>query len=116
MEFLNRIDLRGIVGKSSVTRIGETQLCRFSLVTEYAHKDKGGNQIVEVTWHNVVAFDSKTMVAVTGAAKPDLEQIQKGSIVRVRGRVRAFRATMADGTEKSCWEVVARSVTIEPEE
>jgi Single-stranded DNA-binding protein len=107
MEFLNRIDLRGIVGKSSVTRIGETQLCRFSLVTEYAHKDKDGNQIVEVTWHNVVAFDSKTM--------PDLEQIQKGSIVRVRGRVRAFRVTMADGTEKSCWEVVARSVTIEPE-
>ena len=107
MEFLNKIELRGIVGKSSVTRIGETQLCRFSLVTEYAHKDKGGNQIVEVTWHNVVAFDSKTM--------PDFEQIQKGSIVRVRGRIRAFRATMADGTEKSCWEVVARSVTIEPE-
>jgi single-stranded DNA-binding protein len=108
MEFLNRIDLRGIVGSSSVTRIGDKQLCRFSLVTEYAQKTTDGRQAVDVTWFNIVAFDSKTM--------PDFKQIQRGTVVRVRGRVRAFHVTMADGTERNCWEVVARSVTIEPEE
>ena len=40
MEFLNKIELRGIVGQSSLNRVGDSQVCRFSLVTEYSYKDR----------------------------------------------------------------------------
>ena len=56
MEFLNKIELRGIVGQSSLNRVGDSQA----------------------------------------------------------GRVRTFRFTMADGAERSGWEILARRVTILP--
>ena len=43
---------------------------------------------------------------------PDFRQIGKGVIVQVAGRVRTFRFTMADGAERSGWEILARRVTI----
>ena len=44
MEFLNKIELRGIVGMTSLNRVGDSQVCRFSLVTEYSYKDRDGRQ------------------------------------------------------------------------
>ena len=104
MEFLNRIELRGVVGQAALNRIGESQVCRFSLVTEYSYKDRENNPVVDVTWFNVTAWEGKNM--------PDFRQIGKGVIVQVAGRVRTFRFTMADGTEKSGWEILARRVNI----
>ena len=106
MEFLNKIELRGIVGMSSLTRVGDSQVCRFSLVTEYSYKDRGNNPVVDVTWFNVTAWEGKNM--------PEPREISKGVIVQVAGRVRTFRFTSADGTERSGWEILARRVTILP--
>ena len=92
MEFLNKIELRGIVGQSSLNRVGDSQVCRFS--------------IVDVTWFNITAWEGKNM--------PELHLIGKGVIVQVAGRVRTFRFTMADGAERSGWEILARRVTILP--
>lgn len=109
MEFINRIELRGIVGNASYNRIGESQVCRFSLATDYAYKDRDGNPVVDTTWFNITAWEGKNM--------PDLRQIVRGAIVQVNGRVRTFKYTMADGTEKSGWEVFARRVAIlEPDD
>ena len=88
MEFLNKIELRGIVGLTSLNRVGESQVCRFSLVTEYSYKDRDNNPVVDTTWFNVTAWEGKNM--------PDLRQIAKGVIVQVAGRVRTFRYTMAE--------------------
>ena len=106
MEFLNKIELRGIVGQSSLNRVGDSQVCRFSLVTEYSYKDRGNNPVVDVTWFNITAWEGKNM--------PELHLIGKGVIVQVAGRVRTFRFTMADGAERSGWEILARRVTILP--
>ena len=106
MEFLNKIELRGIVGQSSLNRVGDSQVCRFSLVTEYSYKDRSNNPIVDVTWFNITAWEGKNM--------PELHLIGKGVIVQVAGRVRTFRFTMADGAERSGWEILARRVTILP--
>ena len=106
MEFLNKIELRGIVGQSSLNRVGDTQVCRFSLVTEYSYKDRGNNPVVDVTWFNVTAWEGKNM--------PELRLIGKGVIVQVAGRVRTFHFTSADGAERSGWEIMARRVTILP--
>ena len=61
MEFLNKIELRGIVGQSSLNRVGDSQVCRFSLVTEYSYKDRGNNPVVDVTWFNITAWEGKNM-------------------------------------------------------
>ena len=106
MEFLNKIELRGVVGTTSLNRVGESQVCRFSLVTEYSYKDRDNNPVVDTTWFNVTAWEGRNM--------PDLRQIEKGVIVQVAGRVRTFRFTMADGGERSGWEILARRVTIVP--
>ena len=106
MEFLNQISLRGYVGTVNLNKVGETQVCRFSLVTEYSYKDRGNNPVVDVTWFNVTAWEGKNM--------PELRQIVKGVIVQVAGRVRTFHFTTADGAERSGWEILARRVTILP--
>ena len=76
------------------------------LVTEYSYKDRSNNPIVDVTWFNITAWEGKNM--------PELHLIGKGVIVQVAGRVRTFRFTMADGAERSGWEILARRVTILP--
>ena len=106
MEFLNKIELRGIVGMTSLNRVGESQVCRFSLVTEYSYKDRDNNPVVDTTWFNITAWEGRNM--------PDLREITKGIIVQVAGRVRTFRYTMADGAERSGWEIFARRITISP--
>ena len=104
MEFLNRIELRGIVGTSSINRVGDAEVCRFSIVTEYSYKDRDNNPVVDTTWFNVTAWEGKNM--------PDFRQIGKGSIVQLAGHVRTFKYTMADGAERSGWEILARRITI----
>lgn len=52
MEFLNKIELRGIVGTVTLNRVGESQVCRFSLVTEYSYKDRENNPVVDVTCYS----------------------------------------------------------------
>ena len=86
MEFLNRIELRGIVGTSSVNRVGDAEVCRFSIVTEYSYKDRDNNPVVDTTWFNVTAWEGKNM--------PDFRQIGKGAIVQLAGRVRTFSSAM----------------------
>ena len=104
MEFLNKIELRGIVGTSSLNRVGDAEVCRFSIVTEYSYKDRDNNPIVDTTWFNVTAWEGKNM--------PDFRQIGKGSIVQLVGRVRTYKYTMDDGAERNGWEILARRITV----
>ena len=109
MEFINRIELRGIVGNASYNRIGESQVCRFSLATDYAYKDRDGNPVVDTTWFNITAWEGKNIT--------NLGAVVRGAIVQVGGRVRTYRYTTASGEEKSSWEVIARRLTIlEPDD
>ena len=35
-----------------LNRVGDSQVCRFSLVTEYSYKDRGNNPVVDVTCYS----------------------------------------------------------------
>lgn len=107
MEFLNRIELRGIVGRSDITATGDAQKCRFSVVTEYCTR-KGGETVVESTWFNVNVWEGRGM--------PDLSQIQAGCWVSLLGRVRTFKYVTPDGEDRTSWEVNAFRVEILPRE
>ena len=104
MEYLNKIELRGIVGTAALNRVGDSQVCRFSVATEYSFKDRDNNPVVDTTWFNITAWEGKNM--------PDLRLVVRGAIVQVSGRVRTYKFTTADGSDRSGWEILARRVTL----
>ena len=81
MEFLNRIELKGVVGRADVNSFNGNHVCNFSVVTEASAVDREGNSTVEPTWFNVSAWGGREGVA-------DIHTIQKGVWVEVTGRLR----------------------------
>ena len=104
MEFINKIEIQGYVGQSALNRVGDSTVCRFSVVTEHAYNDKSGGIVVDCTWFNVTAWEGKKM--------PDLTDITKGKAIHVKGRVRAYKFTGSDGTVRSGWEILASEIEI----
>lgn len=49
MEQLNKVELRGNVGSYKLQTVGEKQVIRFTLATNYAYKDKTGAAQIETT-------------------------------------------------------------------
>lgn len=105
MEFLNKIELRGVVGVSRLTNCGPTTICNYSLMTEYAYKGDNGCATIDTLWIQVIACGPKP-------GWPDLEKIQKGSKVHVIGRLRAERYCDTEGVDRVCYEVVAQNLEI----
>ena len=97
-EFLNAVELKGIVGRVSKTQTGETSIMNFSVVTEYSYIDKKGTPTVETTWFNCVSFKDVP--------------IDKGDYVHCLGRFRTRRYTNNSGEERVSYEVVTNSVAI----
>ena len=104
MEQLNKVQLRGYVGRAQTQPIGDSALCRFSVATNYAYTDKSGSQIVDTTWHYCIAWKSETM--------PDFSGIVKGAAIELEGRIRNVKYTGNDGVERSSTEIVVNSFQI----
>lgn len=49
LECINRVELRGIVGTSRVTEVGDRNIINFSLATNYAYRDREGYPVIETT-------------------------------------------------------------------
>ena len=109
MEFLNRIELKGVVGRADVNSFNGNHVCNFSVVTEASAVDREGNSTVESTWFNVSAWNG-----VKGIQ--DLSEIQKGSWIRVVGRLRLRKYVSQDGIERMSVEIPARIVERIPRE
>ncbi len=103
MEQINRIELQGNVGTVRLNDVGDNQVLHFSLATNYAYKSKEGD-VIETTWHNVVAWKNRNM--------PDFSLIRKGTALNITGRLRVVKYTAADGTEKQIHEIMANRMTI----
>ena len=104
MEFINRIELAGVVGRIQRQTVSSQTMANFSLVTEYGFKDKSSCSVIETTWHNVVAWESENI--------PNLDGIERGSHVRVIGRLRMRRYIDSSGESRTLYEVVASSVEV----
>ena len=105
MEQLNKIELKGNVGNNKVQIVGDNQVARFSVATNYVFKGKDGNAVIETTWHSVTAWGGRGM-------PDDLNKITKGTPVYVTGRLRQQRFTGQDGVERTIYEVMAKTVEI----
>ncbi len=108
MEFLNKIEIRGIVGNSSLQKVGDTRLCRFSVVTELAYKGNDGTNIIESTWFSCQIFE--------GPGICNLDAITRGAIVHVIGRLKCNRYVDANGNDRVQYEIVARKVDVVKED
>ena len=104
MEFINDIELAGVVGRIQRQTVSSQTMANFSLVTEYGFKDKSSCSVIETTWHNVVAWESENI--------PNLDGIERGSHVRVIGRLRMRRYIDSSGESRTLYEVVASSVEV----
>lgn len=104
MEQLNQVIIRGIVGNARIQEIGETEMVRFSVVTDYAYKNRHGEAVIDTTWHQVVAFKSDRM--------PDFSSIIKGAGVEIKGRLRNNRFVDTNGNERTVMEILANQITV----
>ena len=105
MDFINRIELQGVVGVSRLANCGGATACTFSLAIEYAYKGQDGGIIIDTLWIQVCAYGPKP-------GWPNLQQIQKGSKVFVHGRLRAKRYCDDNGIDRTVYEVVAQDLNL----
>ncbi len=103
MEFLNKIIIRGIVGRVQRTVIHDKTAVDFSVVTQTIHKQNDGTQTCETTWFRITGWEH-----LSGCE--DLKEIQKTSVVEITGRVRPVKYTNAFGDDVISWEVIAQKV------
>jgi single-stranded DNA-binding protein len=106
MEFMNIIQLRGVVGRTDVGSYNGNRVCNFSVVTEYASRDREGNSAVETTWFNASLWE------IGGEVNPEIDKIQKGSWVEVTGRLRVRKYIAIDNVERTALDVFARSIKV----
>lgn len=99
MDCMNRIELRGRVGSSGVIAVGGTAVAHVALCTSHVLKDASGRPEIETTWHNVTVWRDRM--------RGRLEDIGKGSVLRVAGRLRGHTYIGSDGLERRSYEVVA---------
>lgn len=104
MEFLNKVEIRGVVGQVHITKVADTETAQFSVITEDISQSKDGCAVVNCTWFSVRAWKGPGIV--------ELEKLQKGSKVHVIGRFRCQRYVGNDGCEKTSYEVVAQELKI----
>lgn len=98
MEFLNKVELKGVVGRVSTTKVADKSITNFSLMTEQVNVNKDGLQATELTWFYCTTFNEIA--------------INKGDHAHVLGRLRIRRYTAEGGAERVSCEVAVHSVTI----
>ena len=105
-QYINRVELHGIVGTSKVIFIGDKKAVRFSLATNYAYKDKEGYPVIETTWFSCSSWAGR---------EDDLSMYSRGTPLHVEGRLRNLRYTDASGCERSTLEIiVSKARRVEP--
>lgn len=108
MEQFNKIEIVGLVGSVRSNVVSNNLVVNFSVATTSAYKSRDGSPIMDTTWFDVAAWEGKGM--------PDLSSIQKGSPVRVFGRIRMKTYTTSTGVERVEPEVRAtRIILLDPD-
>lgn len=108
MEFLDQIQITGIVGSKRTSEIDNTSITNFSVAVEYGLEYKDGTHIIETQWFNIKAWKKE--------GTTDAENLKKGDCVSVLGRVRTYCFTDANGNTRNGFEIIARTVKLLPEE
>ena len=104
MEHINKVELKGRVGTVRSNVVNGSRVANFSLITEFFYKTKEGTPVSEATWFNVAAWEGKEVQM--------LDQIEKGVVVHVSGRLRSSKFEGQDGSEKQFYELLATRLRV----
>ena len=92
MEFLNKIEIIGIVGSVYILKDNEDPVANISVVTESSHRIADGTTVVDYTWFNVNLWQHQT--------KDPLTDYKKGDWVHVIGRLKMNKYFGEGGAER----------------
>lgn len=104
MEQLNRVELKGIVGSVRIQTFDESKMARIGLATNYAYKDREGAAVIDTSWHNVVAWEGRSIQG--------LDRISKGMKLHVIGRIRYSSYTGMDGVNRVGTDIIAGQLKV----
>lgn len=103
MEFLNKIEIKGVVGSVHTQTFGLHSATRFSVVTEYSHTSKDGTPTTDVTWFNCTTIPAEI---------PLHGEIKKGDKIHLVGRMKARNYTDQHNEPHYVFEVVVQHYEI----
>ena len=101
MEFLNKVELEGVVGNVDNHSMSHSSMVTFSLATNTVFKDNTGGMCCDVMWFRVTKVY---------AQKEPMLQLKKGDYAHVVGRLAAEKYVGEDGVERQTCKVIAQSV------
>lgn len=104
MEFINKIELQGIVGNVTVNTIQANNLARFSLLVEETYKSTDGTPVIQSSWFGCIAWQDKKI--------KDFNKIKKGATIHLNGRVRMQRYEDSTGANRYVWEIVCQELEV----
>lgn len=101
---LNKVEIRGIIGSVYVKDFGNTKVANISVATNNAYKSQDGSLVIETTWHSVFAWDGEQI--------QNLDQLKKGLLVHICGRLRNRKYLASDGSERTVCDILAESLRV----
>lgn len=101
---INKTFLLGHLGKDAETRYtpNGAACVSFSIATTRKWKDKSGEWKEEVSWHNIVSWQSENVA----------QYLTKGKAVHVQGRLQTRSYEDRDGDKRYVTEVVAEDIIL----
>ncbi len=83
---VNRVILVGHLGKDPEVKYmaNETAVCNFSIATNRSYKDKAGERVEQIEWHNITFFGKQAEVIK--------EYLKKGNQIYIEGRIQTTQS------------------------
>lgn len=102
----NSVHLMGRCGNAPELKTFENdrKMARFSLATDDVYTNAKGEQVKEVTWHNVVAWGKQAELIA--------QLLNKGSEVTLEGKLNNRSYTDKDGVKKYVTEIELREFVV----
>jgi single-strand DNA-binding protein len=100
---INKVTLIGRLGKDPEVRTleGGAMVARFSVATSESYKDKSDQWVEQIEWHQIVAWRD--------LAKRAGDQLRKGMLIYIEGKLTYRTWKDTDGKDRMTTEIVANS-------
>lgn len=106
MSGVNKVILIGNLGKDPELKYLEGNIARanFSIATSEYHKDKSGNKVEQIEWHNIVVWRSM--------AESAEKLLKKGTQIYIEGKLQTRQWIDKDGIKRNITEIVGESFLV----
>jgi len=104
MEFLNKIELVGLVHQVKPITLETVEMVKFTMATNYAYRNKQGLPVVETTWHTILVQDTEKL--------PASNKLEKNAVVKVAGRIHTSTYTDQYGCSRFNTEIIASALEV----